>query len=193
MKIRLTVIVLLVVTSSSALFGQGQIWFANGAPVTIGSPSSFEPDPVGTPLRSDYSASLYYLPGNGYSQSAFDNSNPIWVADCQFGATPGDAFNGFFNDGYVTLPFAGTVTVEVRAWFSGAAMSYGDALSKGYNVGESVLVSGAAEPSPAPLSLLGLPAFTVQAAPEPSAAVLFGFGVVLLLASRFRARKVTSA
>ncbi len=185
MKMKMLMMSFWALTSTSSLYAQGQIRFANNAPVTIGSPSSVGPEAVGSPLGFDYTASLYYLSGSGYTQATFDSSNPILLADAQFDAFPGYPFDGLFSGGDVSLPFAGTVTVEVRAWFNGAATSYDDALSKGFNVGESVLLSGNAEAA-SPLSLGNLPSFTVQTAPEPTTFSLCSIGIVLLMIIRCR-------
>src|SRR5215469_9740963 len=79
------------------VFAQGEILFNNDpvstgpAAVTIGTLGAIGEGGPGNFVGSDYTASLFYLPGSGYSQAAFDSGNPILFggADTAFYGTTG--------------------------------------------------------------------------------------------------------
>jgi hypothetical protein len=176
---------LLLVLLPLRLLAQGYFVFENidvipgPALVSISAvPGTFNPanGPPGAYVGSDYAASLYYLIGILTDQALFDSSNPILVgsADTPFYGTTG--FNpanwaGLFAGGAVYLPTMGTVTVQVRAWYSGGGQytSYAQALAAGQNVGESnpVAVDLAYGLGNPPVPDGWLP-FTVGIVPEPS-------------------------
>jgi hypothetical protein len=181
--------------------GQGDFWFNNvftlaGVPVTISTePGTFNPadGPAGAYVGSDYTASLYYLPGTVSNPAVFDSGNPILFPSANtpfFGATglpPDHAPDldgaGLFDAGDTTLPTRGQITAQIRAWYNGGGLytSYDQSLAAGQNVGESIPVplylNFGADPPP---SMVGLLPFTVGIAPEPSTFALFGFGGLAL-------------
>jgi hypothetical protein len=197
MKTSLLVSFSLIATATT--FGQGAFNFNNKpvatgpAPVTIGLRAAPGEGDVGAYVGSAYTASLFYLPGEGYTQATFDNGNPIFFPDADtpfFGVTgfiPGPAGGfvgpGYFDGGYVVLPLPilDKVTVEIRVWYSVGASSYDDALAKGFNVGKSKPVSVRLTYWPlGPEHLDGLQAFTVHSVPEPSCLVLGVLGIATL-------------
>jgi hypothetical protein len=204
MKLRIFTMGILL--AAQALFGQGRLIFNNSqytfgpSPVTIGSLGAPGEGPIGAYLGADYTASLYYLPGSGYTTATFDSSNPLTfpAADTPFfGATgfPTGNFTmprpGLFDAGTVTLPLTGTATIQVRVWYNVGASSFEDARSKGFNVGES---------NPLTLDLLlppfvpqklndagpGIIPFSVQPVPEPSASLIILFCLLRGFLSRLR-------
>jgi PEP-CTERM motif len=197
-KILLTVLSILLLNHFAS--GQGKMDFGNDfsdtATVSISSaPGSFNPanGPAGALIGSDYTASLYYLPGVVTDQQVFDSTNPIFFAsaDTHFTGTTGDpaSFAGYFERGIVSLPAGGTVSVEVRAWYNGggAYTSYEQALAAGQNVGESIPVPVHLEVGLAdPHNLDGLLPFNVSV-PEPTTLALLGLGGLSLWL--FRSRK----
>lgn len=204
MKLRLFALGILL--SAHPLFGQGRLIFNNSmytfgpSPVTIGASGAPSEGPVGAYLGADYTASLYYLPGTGYTTATFDGSNPVTfpAADTPFfGVTgfPTGNFTmprpGLFDGGTVTLPLTGLATVQVRVWYNVGATSFEDAKNKGFNVGES---------NPLTLNLLlppfvpekindagpGIIPFSVQPVPEPSASLITVLGLFGIFLRRFR-------
>lgn len=202
MKLRLFPLALIIF--AHPVFGQGRLIFNNfeyafgPSPVTIASSGAPGQGAIGAYLGADYTASLYYLPGTGYTGATFDSSDPISfpAADTPFfGVTgfPTGSFTaprpGLFDAGTVTLPLTGTATIQVRVWYNVGATSFEDAKSKGFNVGES---------NPLTLDLLeypfvpeklndagpGIIPFSVQPVPEPSVAVFAGAFALATLVRR---------
>jgi hypothetical protein len=187
--------------AASPAFSQGEFIFNNVSPSTgpasanIGSDGASGEGAVGAFLGSDYTASLFYLPGAGYTQTAFDSLNPNLFAgaDTQFFGTTGFARGsinnafvgaGFFDGGVVVLPLPNleTITVEIRAWYNVSAVNYADALAKGFNVGESKPVQVELTVRPiGPEHLDSLTDFVVGSVPEPSSFLLAMLGATILL------------
>jgi hypothetical protein len=204
MKLRLLASALLL--SASPLFGQGRLIFNNSeyafgpSPVTIGNLGALGEGPVGAYLGADYTASLYYLAGAGYTAATFDASNPLSFPSADtpfFGVTgfPTGNFTmprpGLFDGGTVTLPLTGPATVQVRVWYNVGATSFEDAKNKGFNVGESnPLTLNLLEPPFVPEKLNdagpGIIPFTVQPVPEPSVLVLMLLSLSGFLLHRIR-------
>jgi hypothetical protein len=189
--------------TASSVFCQGRIAFNNDPPATgpnqavVGSPDAPGEGSVGAYLGTHYTASLFYLAGDGFTQASFDASNPVWLADASFGVGTFGSIPpaGLFDGGFPTLPFTGVVTVEIRAWYNVGATSYEDAMAQGFNVGESGVTSGDAYASPAsPFFLDGIGNIVVSSVPEPSILNILGVGTAITLAAlvRPRAPKVRS-
>ena len=205
---RLMAAILLCSLLVATALGQGRLMFNNSeytfgpSPVTIGPHGAQGEGAIGGYLGSNYTASLYYLPGTGFSQISFDQSNPVWYGSADtpfFGETgfPTGNFTsprpGLFDGGVVTLPLIGTVTVEVRVWYNIGATSYEDALRNGFNVGESnpIEVGLTVFPITVPHLNDGFPGiipFAVQPVPEPSFGA-FGAAGAMLLALRWMKSK----
>jgi len=170
------------------------------SPVTIGANGAPGEGPLGAYLGSDYTASLYYLSGNGFTLSSFNAGNPIYFSSADtpfFGQTgfPNVNFTvprpGLFDGGVVTLPQLGTVTVQIRVWYNIGATSYENALQQGLNVGESNLIEVGLTVFPQVVAHLndgfpGIIPFTVQSVPEPSALALAAFAVFLIACRKFQ-------
>jgi hypothetical protein len=198
-----TLILIAIATLAFQSRGQGRFGFNNfeyafgPSPVTIGTPGVPDEGPIGAYLGSDYTASVYYLPGSGYTKPLFESSSPIAFPSADvhfFGVTgfPSGNFTaprpGLFDGGAPTLPLTGTATIQIRVWYNVGASSYEDARNKGFNVGES---------NPLSLNLLQFPflpqqlndqgpgiiPFAVEPVPEPG---IFGLCVMALVVTRRR-------
>lgn len=202
--IKLQILIALTFSAVQPVFAQGEFLFNNDpvttgpAPVTIGLNGAVGQGAPGDFVGSDYTASLFYLPGSGYSQASFDSGNPVLFAgaDTAFygttGPTGGTIANGFvgagfFDGGVVALPLPNltVLTLEVRVWYNVGATGYADALEQGFNVGESnpVEITLTTRPT-APESMDTLQSFTVQSVPEPSSVSLIAVAAATLSISR---------
>jgi hypothetical protein len=201
-------ILLLAGASTLTCHAQGRVIFDNIspglAPVTIRTNAgTFNPadGPPGAYVGSSYSVSLVFVNGTIFSQSIFEASNPIWVADAVFFGTtgigpghgPGGDLSGFFDGGGPQI-FGQTseiVTFQLLAWFNGGGQytSYAQSQAAGHNVGISVLMPLQVTLPPGPAGpLWGLQPFTVGI-PEPSALSLLLLGLLSALFFRRRSWK----
>src|SRR6267154_4548667 len=146
--------------ATAAVYGQGQLTFDNFSGTvnpnltTIGSNSVAGEGTSGNFIGSEYSVSLYWLPGT-VSQSALDAAITAGTANLFFstayglGAIVPDGLDNTTGAGYFayvnpadqssTVVFpgqAGTITVEADAWWT-AAGSYNQAVLGSMNSGHS--------------------------------------------------------
>src|SRR5882724_6828410 len=203
-----TILLLTSMLATAAVYGQGQLTFDNFSGTvnpnltTISNGAAGE-GTAGNFIGSEYSVSLYWLPGT-VSQATLDAAITAGTANLFFstayglGAVVPDGLDNTTGAGYFayvnpvdqssTVVFpgqAGTVTVEADAWWT-AAGSYNQAVAGGMNSGHSQAASIALATGVVLVPNFNevVPAFSVGVVPEPTTLALCGLGAASLLLFR---------
>ena len=186
-------------------FAQGFLnanYFGSGAVigVTVGSPSNPSSQQSGWYCGSDYTVQIWAAAGASQAESSLAGTAIMTTfLGGATSATGGPASDGagLFGAGAQDTGLAiGTITIQLRAWYSGGGVNtYAAALSAGVNTGKSALynITTVANSDPTIKSLddIGMQGFGVSSGvspvPEPSTFALAGLGAAALLI--FRRRK----